>query len=510
MRKLARPWGAALIAAALVVPVAFPSAAYAETAGATITGHVTKEAPGPVTVNLFTTGGVAAGQAISTDDGDYEFTGVAPGDYKMQFGFAERFQWAYQKLGFSTAAVVTVADGAHVVVNETMLLPGYVEIHATDAVTGQPVDAYCAGVYEDPYQCGATGGVMRLTNFDRGPQTVYVKSSDGLHARQAIENVTITLGQVTRLDVKLKPTVAIDATVVDRATGEPISYACVAALTLTFGGYTDQMCQYGVNYTDEAGHVRLGELPAAQYTLLVVPEDDVHGMQWVGGDGGTGSQYQAYVLNTVAGTATTAPRVLLDPKASITGTVRDAVTGTPIAWGCAQVLPSRTPSSPGKNCQYDGTYRLTNLGPYAWPLLFSPFYNSTDPYVTKWSGDATDRKAATLVPARADEPTVFDATLSRADAPLRLDFTTADGQAYYGWFSVEVYNARTGDFILRSDASQGSTVYGVGAQTVRLQYYVDRPGLPGWYGGTDFASADNVKLRTDRTVTVKIVLPDPV
>ncbi|MGI5237908.1 carboxypeptidase regulatory-like domain-containing protein [Dactylosporangium sp. CA-139066] len=501
-----------MIVAALAVSMTMAPSAYAEEAAATITGHVTKEATGAVTVNLFTTGGIAAGQAISTADGDYAFPGVAPGTYKMQFGFAGRFQWAHQKLGFSSATVVSVAAGDHVVVDETMLLPGYVEIHAKDAVTGQPVDTFCAGVYQDPYQCGATGGVMRLTDFDGGPRTVYIKSSDGLHARQAIENVSITLGQVTRLDVTLKPTAAITTTVVDRATGDPVPYVCVAALTLTFGGVDDQTCQYGVNYTDELGRVTLAELPAADYTLLVVPEDGVHGIQWAGATGGTGSQYQAQILHTIAGAPTVAPQVRLDPAASITGTVRDADTGAPISDGCAQVLPSKTAYGIGKACGYsgDGTYTLSNLGPYKWPVLFSNFYTwAGNPYVGKWSGNATDRKAATLIQAGKNQPTVLDATLTHADAPFTLKVTSADGQAYTGWFSVDVYNARTGDFVQSSDTSQGWTIHGVGMQNVHIHYVPNSPWRAGWVGGADYASADTIKLRSDRTVTVKIVLPDP-
>jgi 5-hydroxyisourate hydrolase-like protein (transthyretin family) len=494
-----------------VVGVASSTAVYAEAATATITGHVTKEAPGKVTVNLFTTGGLAAAQAISDEDGDYAFSGVTAGTYKMHFGFNGRFQWAYQKLGFSFADVVTVADGAHVVVNETMLLPGVVEVHATDAVTGAPVDAYCAGAFENPFQCGATDGVMRLNEFEGGPRTVYIRSSDGLHARQEIPNVSVTMGQVTRLTVRLQPTVAITTTVVDRATGEPVPNVCVAALPLVFGGVDDQTCQFFVNYTDEQGRITLGELPQADYTLLVVPDDGVHGMQWVGTSGGVGSQYAAKLLHTTAGFPTTAPTVRLDPAASITGVIRDADTGEPIPDGCARVVPSKQlPFVLGMACSSgDGSYTLSNLGPYRWPVEFSNFYSFIDPYVIKWSGNAVDRRAATLIQAGVSQPGPADATLTKADAPIELKVTTEDGQVYDLWFFVEVFNARTGDMVRSSDTFQGWTIHGVGGQNVRIRYVPSPPWKANWHGGTDFASAASVRLRDGRTTTVRIVIPDP-
>ncbi|MFD0747990.1 collagen binding domain-containing protein [Phytohabitans flavus] len=194
--------GVVAAAVALVMTISASPAHADDPAPGAVTGRVVTEAPGAVTVNLFTTGGASAGQVRTGTDGSYTFPAVPPGTYKIQYGFLGRFQWSHQKLGFSAADVVAVTSGqSTTVVEETMLLPGVVEVVATDAVSGAPVDAICAGTSEFGQQCGATGGVLRLTNLAAGPHTIQVRSSDGLHARAQVAGVYVVLGQATRVEV---------------------------------------------------------------------------------------------------------------------------------------------------------------------------------------------------------------------------------------------------------------------------------------------------------------------
>ncbi len=499
--------GVAAAAVTLVLSQATPAVAQPVGSGS-ITGRITKHAPGPVTVNLFTTAGAAAGQVTSDEEGRYRFPEVPVGDYKLQFGHRGNYQWAHQQLGFSRADVVRVGDGAAVVVDDTMLKAGVVEVIATDAVSGDLVDTICADVWEDSKRyCGGTDGVLRLTDLPEGRHTIHVQSSDGLHANTKAADVEVTWGKVTFVEVALKPTAAFTTSVVDRATGEPVADVCVALLPVVFGGIDRDTCDWTRNHTDEAGALTLGGLDPGEYTVLAAPRDDVHGLQWVGQAGGVGSQYKAQRLVLSAGKVTTLPAIRLDPAAGITGVIKAAETGEPITYGCARVLPDRAGafgSGPGTGCSEwggEGRYTISGLGPYDWPVHFSHTYGD---YTPVWSGGASDRKTATPVQARVGAPGTADVELRPATVSLRPRVVDETGQPYDGWLHLTVVNARTGDHV--GELAHDRTVMGLGDQAVRIQYRVDDDFVSGWHGGTNFATATTVRAKRDKETAVTIKL----
>lgn len=504
-------FGTSAAIATLALVTMMPAGAIAQEATGTITGHITNEFTGQVTVNLWTTAGASAGQVLSDSAGNYAFSDVTPGTYKLQFGFQERWQWAYQKLGFSAAESFTVSAGASTVVDETLLAEGVVEVVATDAVTGLPVDNYCAALWDHMLgQCGAVNGVMRLENFESGPRTVYLRDPDGLHARTRIDNVSVVLGQVTRLEVSLRPTAAIATTVVDSQTGQPVSDVCVAALPLVFHELDEETCRWDTNYTDENGQILLGELDTREYTLLAVPNNGIHGAQWVGRHGGTGSQYTALKINATAGVLSTVADIRLDGRASITGVVNDATTAAPLpgSTGCASVLPGTVYGLPKVCGSYpESSYLLSNLGPYAWPVQFTHAYSYAYSYGNSWSGGVTDRKLATLIQASTGTPTVANGTIGEVGPKIRIDARYPDGQRYEGYFAYTVYNARTGDTVVSNSLHYSWEIGGVPAQNVKIKYSIGYPHGFMWAGGTDFASAKTIKLTDTGVVTVRVVVP---
>jgi hypothetical protein len=496
----------------VMLPAGVAQAAVDAGTGA-ITGRFTQPAGGAVTVNLWTTAGASAGQVKSDANGDYTFEAVPAGQYKVQFGvvsgFSTRWQWAYHQMGFSAATVFQVAADEVTRVDDSAVDPGGVQVTVTDAASGAPVENVCISQYESsPANCGAPNGVKLLTGLQDGTHRLYLTAPDGLHARASVSNVIVKYGSVTKVAVSMTPTGAITTRVVDRATGAPVAGVCVAALTLTFGFLDDQTCRYGENYSAEDGTITLGELSAGQYTLLADPEWSPYGLQWVGAQGGTGSQYRASLLDVAVGRAIAAPVVRLDPAASITGTIRDAGTGESLTNSCASVLPWKSGVSSGPSGPFcaqwgdEGRYTIGNLGPYAWPVQFSYFYDST--YAATWSGGAADRKAATLVQAGTDQPAVLDGELRNAGVGLTVTARTADGQAYTEYLAVEAYNARTGDFVKQVNSQWA--LDGVAEQPVRLRYVAATRYAGGWYGGANFATATNVRVQPDAPKAVQLTI----
>jgi hypothetical protein len=496
---------AATVAMVLLQPG--PASAQANGSGS-ISGQITKHGPGPVTVNLFTTAGAAAGQVMSNEDGRYRFPEVPSGEYKLQFGHRGKYQWARQQLGFTRADVVRVTDGAEAVVDDTMLRAGIVEVTATDAVSGDLLDTICADVHEASKRyCGGTDGVLRLTDLPEGKHTIYVQSSDGLHANAEAADVEVTWGKVSFVEVALKPTAVFTTSVVDRATGAPVEDVCVALLTVVFGGVDDDTCEPTRNHTDEAGKLTLGGLEPGEYTVLAAPGNDVHGLQWVGKAGGEGSQYKAQRIVLSAGKVTTLATIKLDPATTITGVIKAAATGEPITYACARVLPHRGGGfggDLGTGCSRwgdDGRYTISRLGPYDWPVHFSPLYGDFTPL---WSGGASDRKTAAPVQARVGAPGTADVALQPATVGLRPHVVDEAGQRYDGPVSFTVFNARTGDHV--GESQYDGTVVGLGNQVVRLGYRLDGDVTSRWHGGTNFATATNVRVRADKETTVTIRL----
>jgi hypothetical protein len=406
----------------------------------------------------------------------------------------------------TAASAAGSATGSITVVDDTMLEPGVVEIVASDAETGSPVDTICAGRWEGvETDCGATGGVLRLTGLEDGSHRLYVTSTDGLHARTEVD-VEVAFGTVSRVEVKLRPTTAIRTKVVDRATGEPVPGVCVAALPLVFGGVDGDTCDWSRNHTDDNGEILLGELAPGEYTLLAVPKRQPYGIQWVGSDGGVGSQYRALQIAAEARRVSTVDAIRLDPPATISGTITDADSGEPLLYACATVLPSLGLGDPalGTSCtqwEGEGRYAIDTLGPYDWPVRFSPYRSD---HAVVWSGGVTDRKAATLVRAAADEPTVLDGRLREVGEGMQLQVVEPDGQPYRGWLRAEAYNARTGDYVGEFDSTSRGLI-GVAEQPVRIKYSVD--GFrDGWHGGTNFATATTKRVRPGAPTRVTVTL----
>jgi hypothetical protein len=494
-------YAVSVAAAAGCVLAAGPAAA--QTAGTgTISGRVISDTGGlggTGTVQLFSADCILQLSSLVRPGGIYSVPDVQPGDYKLSFRVGGRTQWAHQKLNCADADTFAVVADQNTVVDEVLLPLGTLSVSVTDASTGQPVDAVCGDlVGTSARHACADHGVLTFTNGDPTPLELTLEATDGLHQTKVVTGIEVPLASHRDLAVAMVPTSAVTATVTDRQTGQPVPFVCVIAVTLRFGALKQDACHAA---SDSTGNVLIGQLPADTYTLLVVPHDG-HGMQWVGVSGGTGDQYRARQLSTTVGRSLAAGTILLDPAASIGGSLFDAVTGELIRDGnaCASVLPMGEDFGVGgRACvDADGHYLLDGVGPYAWPVEFGDI-GFVARYARQWSGDAGNRMDARKVLAAVAQPTTLNARLL-ASGRVTGWVLDATGAAHQDSVFVTAYDAVTGDFAAETEALFGTyALVGVGNQTIRISYRVPLGPLLWYRHAAAFCSADPVRAHAGRT-----------
>jgi hypothetical protein len=216
--------------------------------------------------------------------------------------------------------------------------------------------------------------------------------------------------------------------------------------------------------SDPNGAVSVPVPGPGTYNLFALPDSGSrYGAQWVGRDGGTGTQKQARRITVTAGET---KRVVVGPLGN--GTV-GIVGPDPDGRRDPRYSPLAT----------DGLFTIDWLGPYSWPLVFQ-----ADGYAYQWSGGVGNRLLAELVPAAVEPTSTYWYPL------LRGAWVTVVIPDHPGPGRLVIRNAATQDpvaLIDHHDWAEGKQFRLLSGQQVKLQCLcgpTDR-----WHGGTDFASA---------------------
>jgi hypothetical protein len=239
------------------------------------------------------------------------------------------------------------------------------------------------------------------------------------------------------------------------------------------------------------------------YQLYLYSSDGSYGAQWVAAFGGTGDQFFAKKVTVPASTNVTLPDIRMDRPGSITGVARDAA-GAPLGNVCA--LPY-APDADGlwresPSCtDAQGRYTITGLGPYQWPVLFMG-----DTWL--WSGNKSNRLAATKVQVRAGQTAAMDAVIPPG---ATITGTVFDSAGVTQNASVRAYNVVTGDFAAPSSGSffgQPYHLVRIAPQPVRIEYWVNSSNgtlTTCWYNGTtDPARARVVPVAAGATINLDL------
>ncbi|HLL64761.1 MAG TPA: carboxypeptidase regulatory-like domain-containing protein [Micromonosporaceae bacterium] len=401
----------------------------------TIVGRIADAAGVPLSggyVEVHPAGGGRGGSVTTSPDGRFEAV-VLAGEYKVSFGndpWRVRGQYFFGARTQEAAAVITVAAGSSVTIEDRLLPTSEVRVTARDTSTGAMITNFCAYILGVAHGCSNGTGEVRLTGVVVGATSVWASAADGRYNSASIE-INVAEGTTAEAVVPITPAALITTTVRDAVTGEPVPNACV----LQVGAGFTEIPDAGNGCSDEQGVVRLGPLPSGDYTLFVrAPSHSPYGSQWVGRSGGTGDIREAVVVRAVAGVVTEVPDIRLDRAGSITGRVTTRAGGAAVSAGHVRISVMFFGRENAEVVEIDATGRYTigGLGPYRWPLLFD-----APDHPMQFSGGTINRYRATHIQVTAGGSTTFDAALVGG---VRL---TGTAPADY----VHAVHERTGDIV---------------------------------------------------------------
>ncbi|MFI5906518.1 carboxypeptidase-like regulatory domain-containing protein [Dactylosporangium sp. NPDC051541] len=456
------------------------------------------------------------GYTATTDsDGRYRMDGVLATD-KWIVGFTlpnNITQYAHGRFDRDSAARVAVTAGQVSTVDEQLLPLGKVRIRAHDAVTGAPLSGFCAfdRRFGNLSDC-ATGTELVYDNVFAGAWGFDIYAQDHRHFNAYNVPLTVVGGPDNTLDVALRPGAAISVPLVKQAGGAAVT-GCVR-MARSGDIYPPPSWKACSSDPDAApGAVLVGPLEPGTYQIFADPDDAALGAQWVGPNGGTGDREAAKQFTLTVGAPLVVPAVRFDAAGSIRGKVTDAVTGAPLEYACVSVIAQFIDRA-GDGCEWttmgattgaDGSYTLSGLGPYAWPVEFTHFDHQW-----RWLGNQASRLRAPKVTVTVGATAaVVDYKLYTGGGTITGKFTDAAGHPVDG--DIVPFNSLTGDCVGYggwSAADSGGT-YSVPQlaplQSVKLRWE-DYTGRSGWVGGADFAHATAFPIQNNKTVTVNIVV----
>jgi len=268
---------------------------------------------------------VESASATTDDTGAFRVPRAYPSQYRIGFNLPNgQQQWAHQKRSFQQADLLTVTADQTTTVNETLLPTGAIAGRLVDQA-GNGVEEAMVEIQDAPEPAGSVQGTTDATGNYRvegllvGTYVVRFTTPDfrrsqyavGQTSFQTADVFTVTDGGTTVVDDTLLPTGTLRITARDATTGAPIAEFCANA----FGPGSGFDCT-------TTGEVTLTDLMVGEYDVFVFPEG-----LYLDGRG------QATVA---AGDNQVTVDVALGGL--ITTTIRDAVTGQPVAFACVYAM----------------------------------------------------------------------------------------------------------------------------------------------------------------------------
>ena len=404
------------------------------------------------------------------------------------------------------AGVVATTSGATSTLDTAWQQGGAITVSAVDATTGAPVTGICVAVVAKFGDYCAPGSTVTAAGLEPGRTLVTLTprgDKDYLIARDV--PATVTAGGNTRLTVPVTLGGRIHLETHDRATGAPVRD--ISVVPVEVGAGTESTAY---TWTNKSGKTTSVALPEGVYQLFVLGTGS-SGSQWYTPGGGTGDQGAATRFRVKAGHTIKAGTALLDRAGTVSGVVRDPA-GQPVAGVNVGPLAYRIPGNPVPGSvpavsDSQGRYTLRGLGPYAWPLLFTP----ASGLPRQFSGGTGNRFQAETVPVTSGATNTYAMTLATG-TKVSGTVTVAPGGPAWSGGRLTARNVASGDILAAVEFPGQGGAYEftvIGGRPVVVEWYLADPVTKsaGWYdGAADLASATKVPVPASGTKRLDLTI----
>ncbi|MBW9094297.1 carboxypeptidase regulatory-like domain-containing protein [Microbacterium jejuense] len=506
----------AAVAAAVVIGLVGGQPAAAVEPGS-ISGVVTVDGGAPVagaSVVAYTYNSMWGGWSWTTStstspDGSYVVTGLADGQYKLQFQstapgsniVSEYWQDAADLMSATTLTVSggTGIDGIDPVLSVGATISGVVTDESGAPVQGVSVRATAVGGWTGSYGLTDAHGAYRVAALAAGSYNIEFTPLAGSgpvagewydDAASQAEAAPVTVaagGAATGIDAVLAPAGSIAGVVTD-TTGAPTSYAYVGVYRATAGDFPQWVTSMS---TDASGAYRVDGLAVGDYKVQFSAMNGLLG-EWYDDAADAASA----TVVSVAGGATTTVDGELAIGATLTGVVTDEA-GNPVSDVRVWAHPVEGEGfAIGGGSGSDGTYRIPGLPSGDYRVEFDTSATAAS-VVGEWWNDAKTEADASVV--SVTEGTVVEGISAQLAEGAELSGVVRDGQGT-PMASVQVsLRDPAGQWVryTHTDMDGSYTIRGVDAGSYRLKFsaQVDQSTTTlneWWNNAPDLTSADEL------------------
>jgi protocatechuate 3,4-dioxygenase beta subunit len=438
---------------------------------ATLSGTVTAVAGAPlggIEVYVETAEGAFAGSSETGSDGSYTVTGLAAGDYKVEFyanGQYYETQWYRDKISEDNTDAIALTSGENDTEVNAVLAPdatisgrvtsasgeplvgASVQVESMEGGSGRSAETGLDGTYS---VAGLPAGNYKVefslnqNGFDASGQYYEAQWYKGQASESTANTVTLTSGQNAEdIDAALAADATLSGTI-STVEGEPLVGIEVFVESTEGGSYESAD-------TEENGKYTVYDLPAGNYKVEFYANGQYYESQWYKSET---SEAGATVIALSAGENDTGVNAALNADATISGTVT-AAGGDPLQGVAIYVQSTEGGSSGNATTEANGTYTVPGLPAGNYKV---EFYANGQYYETQWYKDEGSEAEADVLTLTAGESEMgIDAALE-PEAALSGTVTATDGEPLSG---VEVLVQSTDGGV-----SQGADTRADGTYTV--------------------------------------------
>src|SRR4051794_18018109 len=415
---------------------------------ATITGTVRDESGAPyagacVSIPKGATDGFSDAGVRTSSDGTYTFSGLAPGDYRVQFlqcDGATTSQWYSGAPDQASATVLSLAEAQTVtgidgVVTRGLHIAGTITddngnplstviVSAMNAVTGAYTGNYAMTDGNGHYEIDGLRGIAYKIGTGAGGDHLDLVDRwyPGVPLQAAAAPILLAPGtSVDNADITLPHGATVSGTVTDSA-GSPLGDVCVSLEPVTGGNGRGAR-------TDGYGHYTVMGVDIGAYRVVFQPCNGANlaPTYWGGDDEAVNAQLISLALRDVR----TGVDQVMQPGGTASSHVQDSA-GNSLGGICvaAQRLVASLGTLGRALTDSSGNYRLVGLPAHEdYRLWF--FACGSGQYVSVFNGDAYDLTAAPAISVRVGvEASGTDATMRRAGS-ISGSVTDQFGQRVY-------------------------------------------------------------------------------